>query len=257
MRDGGRPKAAALQRGEMSKINENSSIAHRCIRAKILKITNETHDTKTFRLGSEFPISFKPGQFFMIGIEIDNILETMAYSASSSPLKNYLEITVKYDPDENFSRVLFSKKVKDEILLEGPYGKFIFEDDSCEKVIFLGAGSGVAPLRGILHYILDKKLAVKNSLFFYYKTEKDIIYKEELERLKEEGLNINTSLTRVNNGWKGLKGRVNKEHIRSVLEDNDNCLFYLCGPLDFIKRTMRILENNGIKSEKIRTETYG
>ncbi len=192
----------------------------------------------------------------MIGIEIDNILETMAYSASSSPLKNYLEITVKFDTDENFSKVLFSKKFRDEILLEGPYGKFVFEDDSCKKVISLGAGSGVAPLRGILHYILDKELAVKSSLFFYHKTEKDIIYKEELERLKEKGIDVNISLTRVSNGWHGLKGRINKDHLRSVLEANNNHLFYICGPLNFIIGARNILEKNGIKSEKIRYEIY-
>ena len=61
--------------------------------------------------------------------------------------------------------------------------KFVFEDNSCKKVVLIGAGSGVAPLRGILQYILKKKLNVKPFIYFYYKTKDDIIYKDELEKL--------------------------------------------------------------------------
>jgi NAD(P)H-flavin reductase len=226
------------------------------MKATIIKIIDETHDTKTFRLMPVAPIIFKPGQFFMVGIDINKKFVTKAYSASSSPLKAYVEVTVKSEPHDAFSEILFQKNVNDEIVLDGPHGAFVFDDESCKEVIFLGAGSGVAPLRSIVQYIMDKKLAVQSSLFFYQKTEKDIIYKEELKRLKKRGFDVNISLTRESNGWQGLKGRVTIEHLRSVIGENNERLFYICGPSDFVKVAKKILENYGITSDKIRHELY-
>ena len=225
------------------------------MKAKIINIKDETYDTKTFRVKPEHKIKFKSGQFFIINMIINNKLEKRSYSVSSSPLKDYIEFTIKLVPNGLFSNNIFKAEVGTELNLEGPYGKFVFEDNSCKKVVLIGAGSGVAPLRGILQYILKKKLNVKPFIYFYYKTKDDIIYKDELEKLPKN-IDINISLTR-DEYWQGLKGRINKDHINHILEDDQHKLFYICGPNDFVSNAKKLLIDNGIKLEHIKNEIYG
>ena len=224
------------------------------MKAEIIGIKEETPDTKTFTVNPESRINFKPGQFFMLGMNINGKFEKRAYSASSSPTEHNIDFTIKLNPNGKFGNHIFKSRTGEELILEGPYGKFVFEDNSCKKLVLMGAGSGVAPLKGIIDYTLAKKLNLKCILFFYYKTKKDIIYMNYLDGIKSKA-EVNISLTREHNGA-GLNGRVNKEHLNEIIKDSDDTLFYVCGPLEFVKETRNILESHGTKPDDIKNEIY-
>ena len=41
------------------------------------------------------------------------------------------------------------------------------------------------------------------------------------------------------------------------IDDIENSLYFLCGPVEFVKNTIAMLESLGIKKEQIRTDVWG
>ena len=57
--------------------------------------------------------------------------------------------------------------------------------------------------------------------------------------------------------WQGKTGRINQELLKENIEDMENSLYFLCGPLDFIKNIISMLENLGVEKEQIKTDIWG
>ena len=223
---------------------------------KISEIIEETHDTKTFRInleGNEF--NFEPSQFINLTIDIEGKPITRQYSIASSPLKKeYIDLTVKKNPNGLMSIHLIDKiKVGDVVNIKGPYGLFIYNDE-VKKAVFLAGGSGVSSLMSMIRYIVDKKLNTKITLIFSNRTSKDIIFKDELENLKNNhNLNLINTITREDS-WQGEKGRINPEMIKKYC-DLDS-MFYICGLPKMVDGIRRELESLGVDKSKIKFEKY-
>ena len=228
---------------------------------KIIKIIDECSEVKTFRveISEGNDISFKPGQFFMVRFE-DNKVFRRAYSISSSPTqKGFMEITM--DLVGEFTTKLFKSKVGDNLIFKGPYGRFYFTEEMKNNLVLIGGGLGITPLRSIIRYCTDKKLSNKINFIYSARTPENIVYREEFEKFKEENPNCNLTLTMTRpepkHNWQGKTGRINQELLKENIEDVENSLYFLCGPLDFIKNVISMLENLGIKKEQIKTDIWG
>ena len=227
---------------------------------KLINIIDEAPEVKTFRV--EVPngkINFYSGQFFMIRFE-DSVTLNRAYSvASSANEKNYLEITMNLVGE--FTHKLFKSKVGDYLMFKGPYGKFYFTEDMKNNLVLIGGGLGIVPLMSIIRNFNDKKLSNKINLIYCVKTPDDIVYREEIENIKQENSNFNIIFTitrpKPEHNWQGRTGRIDEELLRENIEDVENSLYYLCGPLEFVKSAIASLESFGVKKEQIKTDTWG
>ena len=230
---------------------------------RISKITDETPLVKSFRaeLPKNISIDFYPGQFFMVSFAEDAEIKTArAYSIASSPLnKSYLEIAL--DKVGPFTTKLFSMKEGDLLKFKGPYGKFYFNEEMKNNLVLVAGGTGITPLIGIVRYCNDKKLNNKIRFLYSVRTPSDIIYKEDLEKIKNENNNFDyvVTITRqeVNDSWKGRKGRVDLNLLKENIEDIENSIYYLCGPKDFVHSIIEMLESLGVKKEQIKTDIWG
>lgn len=228
---------------------------------KIVEIIDEAPDTKTFRV--EIPngmeIGFFPGQFFMIRFE-DSATFQRAYSIASSPeQKKYMEITM--DLVGEFTKKLWQSRVDDYLIFKGPYGKFYFDDAMKEDLILIGGGLGITPLMSIIRYCNDKKLQNKVNFIYSVRTPGHIVYHDELKTIKEQNPNFkyDATITRPTeeHSWHGRTGRIDMEMLKQNIGNVENSLFYLCGPLEFVKVKMEMLENLGAKKEQIKTDIWG
>ncbi|MBI2559138.1 hypothetical protein HYW20_07500 [Candidatus Woesearchaeota archaeon] len=240
---------------------QNQQIQERIL--KILKITDETPLVKSFRveLPKEVNINFYPGQFFMVSFVDDSEIRTArAYSIASSPLnKNYLEIALnKVGP---FTTKLFGMKEGDLLKFKGPYGKFYFSEEIKNNLVLIAGGTGITPLMGIMRYCNDANLSNRIKLIYSVKTPHDIIYRDELKKIKNENKNFNyvVTITRSNaeHSWKGKIGRINLDLLKENMEDVKNSLCYLCGSKEFVHSIIEMLESFGIKKEQIKTDIWG
>ena len=54
-------------------------------------------------------------------------------------------------------------------------------------IYFVSTGSGISPFRSMINYLYHNKISFKNiKLFFGTRTEDDIVYREEMEKIQEE-----------------------------------------------------------------------
>ena len=220
---------------------------------KIIKIINETYDVKTFRLEKK-NIDFVPGQYILVYLPFDDTKdEDRPFTFSSSPLKEYIEITVK--KFGKITTIMHERlKVGEYLRLKGPFGESLNFDDSKDDIVFIAGGSGITPFKSIIDYIIDKKLKNKVFLFFSNRTEKDIIYREYLDKINKNNIKIINTLT--NENWKGETGFINKELILKYIKNPKNYLYYICGPPGMVIAMKDMLKELGISESKLRIEDW-
>ncbi len=227
---------------------------------KIKEIIDVGPDVKLFRC--EIPdgvnVDFYPGQFFMVSIPGEENLKR-AYSIASSPHEKHIEICL--GKVGNFSSKLFGKNPGDVLIFKGPYGKFFFDGEMKNDLVLFAGGLGITPMMSIIRYCNGKKLNNKVRLLYCAKTPQNLIYKEELERTRDENKNFDFVLTitrlRPEHKWCGKTGRIDEKLLKESIKNIEDKLFYLCGPKEFVKCIIEMLEKLNVKKERIKTDVWG
>lgn len=234
-------------------------------KARILQITQETPDVKTFRL--EYPkgrFGFQAGQFLMVStgyIDEKKLLVKRAFSIASAPHEtDYLEICVKRKEPPSFSAALHSMNAGDTLFIEGPYGKFVLKEPVPENTLFIAGGAGIAPLRSMINTTLQKNTKQTLTLIFSFHNPEDYIYKQELEELaaKNPQFKLFASMSAKDKefpDWKGLRGRVTIQ-LPNIIKDGITYTAYLCGPPPMVTDTVKQLFELGLKEENIHKEAW-
>ena len=228
---------------------------------KIIKIIDENPTVKTFRVeipqGTE--ISFFPGQFFMVRLP-DNPKLQRAYSIATAPMqKNYLDITLELVGE--FTKKLFQAKVNDYLIFKGPYGRFYFTEEIKNDIFLISGGCGISTMMSIMRHCTEKNLQNKLKLIYSVKTPADIVYHEEIKKIKGQNPNFSYTITLTRptpeHKWSGRTGRVDVAFLKENIINLENSLYFLCGPVDFVKSIIELLESIGVKKEQIRTDVWG
>jgi len=226
---------------------------------KIIEIIDEATEVKTFRLKLEDEIKFYAGQFFMVYME-DNPKLRRAYSISSSPEnKEFIDITVHLVG--KFTNKLFECKIGDYLMFKGPYGKFYFTEDIKNNIIMIGGGCGTSSLMSIIRFCKDRNLPNKIKVICSFRSPDYIVYREEFEKWDKEDNKFDyvQTITRPKpeHNWNGLTERINVDLLKKNIDDIENNIYYLCGPMEFVKNTISMLEEIGAKKEQIKTDFWG
>lgn len=226
------------------------------------EVRPETPSVKTFRLafaeGVDF--SFIPGQFAMVAFPAEPD-QTRAYSLASSPLdKGHIEIA--FAKAGAFTARMFELKEGDKLLVEGPYGRWLYKDD-VEHAVCLCGGTGITPFRSMIRYVTQKKLPNRLTLLYSSKTADDIVFRNETHEWAEnKNVKIVQTLTRpgiadLTGAWDGRTGRLSLDVIKEEVPDFAAATFYMCGPNQFVADLAKALEGAGIPKERIRYEKWG
>mgnify|MGYP005855223551 CR=1 FL=1 len=231
----------------------------------IQQIIRETPEVKTFRLG---PIpenfTFEPGQFVTVACDIPGDRKIRrAYSIANPPTRTgFVDITIRKMDDGRLSKYLCDQAYEGmPIQMLGPYGKFTFKEGQADRLVLIGAGSGVVPLMCMVRYARDKNLDIDLTLLYSSKTWDHVIYRDELEGLNEEleALKVMHTLTRVNeHEWHGFRGRISKDMIAQCLDAKKipASRFYICGPPTMVDSAASFLAELGAAKDQILVEKY-
>jgi ferredoxin-NADP reductase len=86
-----------------------------------------------------------------------------------------------------------------------------------------------------------------------------LIYRDELMRMKADGIDLSVTLTREQpEGWPGYSRRVDQDLLAEVSWSPDQRpLIYVCGPTAFVELAASALVALGHEPSRIRTERFG
>src|SRR5664279_1778549 len=148
---------------------------------RIIDILQVTHDVKCFRLEKPAGYKYKPGNATDVSINkpgLEEELRPFTFTALTS--ESYLEFTIKRYPDRHgVTDKLHQLKVGDELIIRESWGAIEYKGPG----YFFAGGAGITPFIAILRSLFSENNIAGNTLFFSNKTAKDIIYKEELEKI--------------------------------------------------------------------------
>lgn len=235
-------------------------------RLRVADIIEETHDCKTFRLVGEEPIlfSYKPGQFITFILNIQGREVKRSYSMSSSPSRPHiLEITIKRVPGGLVSNWFCDEvKLGDILAVKGPSGKFTCFNFPSNKMLFIGAGSGITPIVSMSRWIADTAADVDVKLLASFKSPGDIIFRKEFELLsaRSSGFQVAVTVTSGWHGtdsWTGMTGRISEEMINVLAPDLHDREVFMCGPEPFANGVEAILRKTGYDMTRFHTESFG
>jgi len=185
---------------------------------------------------------------------------TRAYSIASPPSKNSsFALCLNRVQDGFMSNFLCDMKEGDEISCQGPFGDFILRPPMRDTV-FIATGTGIAPLRSMLHWVLANELLHQGKqlwLVYGNRTEKDIYYHDEFLRLAAENANFHylPTLSRSSAEWQGLRGYV-QDHVPEVVRGRADMHAYICGLDKMVKANRELLKSLGWDRKSILYEKY-
>lgn len=237
---------------------------------KIKDIYKETSDCSvvTFDIPDELTSEFKfrQGQHLTLKADIDGEDTRRSYSLCSSPLENTWRVAVKQIPEGKFSTLINSKiAVGDTLEVMAPSGTFgvPIQPEKVKNYLFFAAGSGITPLLSMIKTHLAAEPNSTCKLFYVNKTAKSIIFKEELEQLRNTyfgRLEIYYFLTKEKRDIDLFNGRFDDDKMRvltkTFIDIPDTSEVFLCGPEAMVNFVSNYLVSNGLPPELIHFELF-
>jgi ferredoxin-NADP reductase len=206
-------------------------------------------------------LGFVPGQWLSLKASTPEGEEiTRAYSIASAPSDdNRFAFCLNRVADGFMSNHLCDLKEGDEIIFQGPFGSFILRPP-LRDTVFIATGTGIAPFRSMLHWLLadpSRREGKQFWLLFGVRSEQDIYYREEFERLAAQHATLHflPTLSRGGAEWKGLRGYV-QEHLPEIVGSRADMHAYICGLDKMVSANRELLKARGWDRKQILYEKY-
>jgi ferredoxin-NADP reductase len=231
--------------------------------ARLVRSTSLSELTKhlEFEMPGLSRFGFVPGQWLSFQqVKPDAEELTRAYSIASPPGDDgRFALCLNRVQDGFMSNYLCDMKEGDEIRIQGPFGDFILRPP-LRDTIFIATGTGIAPFRSILYWLLADESRHQEKQFwlvFGSRYEKDIYYHEEFLRLATEHANFHylPTLSRGSADWQGLRGYV-QEHVPAIAQGRTDMHAYICGLDKMVTANRELLKSLGWDPKSIRYEKY-
>src|SRR3989344_2667376 len=173
-----------------------------------IQVKKETPTIFSVHFKPENKFSFRPGQYLLVELPIEEIHGEVerritdpkgndrSFSIASSPTDDIVMIATR-QTNSIFKRKFESLKKGELVEAKGPYGSFTL--DESKPAIMLSGGIGITPLRCMIKYATDKKLATKITLFYANRNQDEIAFKKDLDEWQKENKNLKVVYT-VNEG---------------------------------------------------------
>lgn len=199
---------------------------------RIRGIRPEVYGIATYELTFEEPsvaerFRFLPGQFNML--YLPGIGEA-AISISSDP-EQPQQILHTVRVVGNVTKALARKRVGDQILVRGPFGSsWPTAECSGSDLVIAAGGVGLAPLRPLIHYVLNHRDQFgKVWLLYGARTTKDLLYTDQFDIWRAAGIEVEVTVDLGDEHWQGHIGVVPLLFYRLRL-DAPRTRILTCGP---------------------------
>lgn len=221
--------------------------------AKVLGITDETADTRTFLLK---PASrwngFAAGQHVNICIDIGGVRYNRTFSLSSSPRQWQQEgtvtLTIKRLPGGKVTNWMHDHLTTGATLGIGvAFGDFL-APELPEPVLFIAGGSGITPVLSLLETLVADDFRAPVTLLYFVRTQADVIAAEKLYALHQRWPAFTLTVIATEEGQ--TPQYLSDAHLDTVPGlSARRC--YLCGPKGLMELANELLNQRGIDDDRI------
>lgn len=207
--------------------------------------------------------NYQSGQYLTIRKNINGEEVRRSYSICSAPQEDKICIAIKEIKDGKFSTFANqSLRIGDTLEVMPPMGNFLLAPSATNFVFFV-AGSGITPVLSQIKTILANKSNANVTLFYGNRNFGSIIFREELEALKNKfigRLAIHHVFTKEKIGIPLMYGRIDKEKCqafaKALFNISSTDQFLLCGPAEMIFDVKDALVTLGVAPDKINFELF-
>jgi ferredoxin-NADP reductase len=218
---------------------------------------DETSRVRTLLLDAEGWPGHRAGQHLDVRLTAeDGYQAERSYSIASAPGEP-LAITVERLEDGEVSPYLVDDASEgDQFEVRGPIGGYFVWQDDGRPVLLVGGGSGVVPLMSMIR---SSSGSTPIRLLYSSRTFQDIIYREELERRANGGVEVFHTLTREQpEGWSGYARRIDDQILREVAwPAAERPEVFVCGSTRFADAAADGLLRLGYDAQWVKTERFG
>jgi ferredoxin-NADP reductase len=231
------------------------------MRLRVRSLSRATSSSLIVRLTlgrARFP--YRPGQAVRLGLPGRDLHGP--YSIANGPeharAQGCLEFLIKTGNGGRVAQLLPGLRRGSPVEVGPPAGTFVFPDTPRERqVLFIAGGTGIAPLRAMLHRALARRHPGRITVLYSARSLRHFAFGTELKRLAAQR-RIELILTvsrRADRRWKGGRGRIDEARLRPLVTTSAT-LCFLCGPTGLVTEMRSILRRLGVPSRRIRTEPW-
>jgi len=209
--------------------------------------------------------SFEPGQYAWIKkgctpfgvrqhpISLSSVGDVEPGGAISFTIKNL----------ENWSgKVVPNIQPGEKMWGDGPYGVLSADREQGMGYVLIAGGLGIAPLYSMCHTLGECGDVRPVLLFFGARNYDDLIFREELEALKEKmNLQVIYVLSDPDEDWEGERGFITAEILKRYFpkqyqKQYQRFVYFICGPEPLMNAMETILPELGVPREKVFSERF-
>lgn len=235
----------------------------------VKEVRRETKDAVSvaFELNDEQRSVFRyaPGQYLTFRAAINGEEVRRSYSICAAPHEGELRVAIKEIEGGKFSTYANrTLKAGDTLESMAPAGNFAWKHEgSAAHVVGWAAGSGITPISAIAKSVLNSDNESTFTLFYGNKNSNSIIFKNELEDLKNayvDRFEVHHVLSREDQGSDYTSGRLDADKVKGYngkfFDVATTTGHFLCGPLGMIEGVSGVLESLGTAKSTIHFELF-
>ncbi len=237
---------------------------------KITEVKRETPECVSvqFEVPEDLKETFQyqAGQYLTLKTEIEGEEIRRSYSLCSSPVEDEWRVAVKQVEGGKFSTFANQQlKAGDTLESMPPMGNFTtnINKNNNKKYLGFAAGSGITPVISIIKTVLESEPESHFTLFYGNKEFETIIFREEIEALKNRfigRISVYHILSREMQGVDLFYGRMDKEKCQQFCEKlidvSTMSEAFICGPEEMIFAIKDGLEAEGMDKNHIHFELF-
>ena len=230
--------------------------------AELVEVVAETPHVKTIVFDVPGWPGHRAGQHVDVRLTAeDGYQAERSYSIASASDGTRVALTVQRLEDGEVSPYLTDElRPGDKIELRGPIGGyFVWEPSEGGPLVLVAGGSGIVPLMAMIRTRAAADDDTETRLLYSTRSQGDVIYRDELERLSGNGLTVVHTLTDSQPpGWTSYARRVDAGMLAEVTPaPAERPRFYVCGPTPFVEAVAESLVQLGHDPRAIKTERFG
>ncbi|MDJ0881974.1 MAG: 2Fe-2S iron-sulfur cluster-binding protein [Gammaproteobacteria bacterium] len=241
---------------ELHEIHGVNEIPQQNIEARVYKLENLAHDVMSISLKTPRtqPLRFLAGQHITVALNKDLRSKRSIASCPCDGLKP--EIHVKLRKQDAFSQYVFKHlKRNDRILIQGPMGEFILDDDSQRRLIFIAYDTGFAGIKSLLEHAIALEKEQSISLYWIV-TPHSTPYLENYCRSIEDALdNVTFYPLSIKEASEKCFESVLKKIFKQE-DQGDEVDGYIILPESFRSLTLALINRYGLDGQRWRLDGY-